>query len=135
MAKWLIKSEPGSYGWDDLVRDRRTDWDGVRNAAARLHLRRMRPGDEALFYHSGKERAAVGIARIAGPPAPDGADGQWAQVPVEPLRPLARPVSLAQIRADPRLKSMALLRQPRLSVGPVTDEEWSAVLDLASARR
>ncbi len=131
MAKWLLKSEPSSYGWADLVRDGGTDWDGVRNAAARLNLRAMKAGDEALFYHSGPERAVVGIARIAGPPQPDGVDGAWIKVAVQPLRPLPRPVTLAQIKAEPALAGMQLIRQSRLSVAPVRAEEWDRVMEMA----
>ncbi|HEV2816671.1 MAG TPA: EVE domain-containing protein [Allosphingosinicella sp.] len=131
MAKWLMKSEPHVYGWNDLVRDRRTDWDGVRNNAARLHLRAMRPGDEAFFYHSGEERAVVGIMKIAGLGQPDGENGAWVKVPVEPIRPLARPVTLKEIKAEPALARMELIRQSRLSVSPVRDEEWAAVLKMA----
>jgi predicted RNA-binding protein with PUA-like domain len=134
VAKWLLKSEPSTYGWADLVRDRGTDWDGVRNNAARLHLRAMKPGDEALFYHSGAQRAVVGLARIAGPPQPDGDDGEWVKVRVEPLRPLPRPVVLAEIKADPALAGMDLVRQSRLSVCPVRAEEWARVLTIAGAR-
>jgi predicted RNA-binding protein with PUA-like domain len=131
MAKWLMKSEPESYGWDDLVRDGRTFWDGVRNNAARLHLSAMRPGDEAFFYHSGEERAIAGIMRIAGEGEPDGEDGAWVKVPVEPVGPLPRPVTLKEIRAEPRLAGMELLRQSRLSVSPVREEEWAAVLAMS----
>src|SRR5688572_11357791 len=94
MAFWLMKSEPGTYSWDDLVRDGGTDWDGVRNNAARLHLRAMKAGDEALFYHSGEERAVVGVMKITGPGEPDGEDGAWVKVPVKPVRALAKPVTL-----------------------------------------
>ena len=132
MAHWLMKSEPGTYGWDDLVRDKRTDWDGVRNPAARLHLRAMKPGDEAFFYHSGDERAVVGIMRIAGLGQPDGEDGSWVKVPVEPVRPLG-PVTLKDIKAEPKLAKMELIRQSRLSVSPVRDEEWAAILKMAKA--
>ena len=104
MAYWLMKSEPGSYSWDDLVRDGGTDWDGVRNYAARLHLRAMKPGDEAYFYHSGDQRALVGVMRIVGPGQPDGDDGAWVKVPVAPVRALARPVTLAEIKAEPTLQ-------------------------------
>ena len=131
MAHWLMKSEPGTYSWDDLRRDGGTGWDGVRNNAARLHLRAMQPGDEAFFYHSGAERAVVGIMRIAGPGEPDGPDGAWVKVPVKPVRVLARPVTLAAIKADPRLAKMELIRQSRLSVAPVRDAEWAVVLGLA----
>ncbi|MEO6581364.1 MAG: EVE domain-containing protein [Sphingomicrobium sp.] len=131
MAYWLMKSEARTYSWDDLVRDGGTDWDGVRNNAARLHLRAMRQGDQALFYHSGADRAVVGIMAIAGPGEPDGADGAWVKVPVKPVRPLARPVTLAAIKAEPKLARMELIRQSRLSVAPVRDEEWALVLKMA----
>jgi predicted RNA-binding protein with PUA-like domain len=130
MAHWLMKSEPGSYGWDDLVRDGRTEWDGVRNAAARLHLRAMKAGDEAFFYHSGDERSVVGIIRIVREGQPDPKDPDWVSVAVEPVRPLG-PVALKAIKADSRLAKMELIRQSRLSVAPVREEEWAAVLDLA----
>ena len=131
MAKWLMKSEPTSYGWADLVRDGGTDWDGVRNNAARLHLRAMKSGDQALFYHSGEDRAVVGLMEITGPGQPDGPDGAWVKVPVEPVRPLAKPVTLAAIKAEPRLAKMELIRQSRLSVAPVRDEEWALILKMA----
>jgi len=131
MAFWLMKSEPASYGWNDLVRDGGTFWDGVRNNAARLHLRAMKPGDEAFLYHSMSDKAVVGIMRIAGPPEADGADGAWVKVPVEPLRPLPRPVTLAEIKAKPALAKMELIRQSRLSVAPVRAEEWKAILAMA----
>ena len=130
MAKWLMKSEPGTYSWADLVRDGGTDWDGVRNNAARLHLRAMKPGDQALFYHSGDERAVVGIMEVAGAGRPDGEDGSWVKVPVKPARPLAKPVTLAAIKAEPKLAKMELIRQSRLSVSPVRDEEWAVVLEM-----
>ena len=126
MAHWLMKSEPGTYSWDDLVRDGATEWDGVRNPAARLHLRAMKAGDEAFFYHSGDERAVVGIMRIAREGAPDPGDSNWVSVAVEPVRPLA-PVTLKAIKAEPKLAGMELIRQSRLSVSPVRDEEWAAI--------
>lgn len=131
MAHWLMKSEPGTYAWDDLVRDGGTQWDGVRNNAARLHLRAMKPGDQAFFYHSGEQRAVVGIMEIAGPGEPDGADGSGVKVPVAPVRPLAKPVTLAAIKAEPRLAKIDLIRQSRLSVSPVRDAEWAAILEMA----
>jgi predicted RNA-binding protein with PUA-like domain len=131
VAKWLMKSEPGTYSWDDLVRDGGTDWDGVRNNAARLHLRAMKPGDQALFYHSGEERAVVGILEIAGAGEPDGEDGSWVKVPVKPVKALAKPVTLTAIKAEPKLAKMELIRQSRLSVSPVRDEEWPVVLAMA----
>jgi predicted RNA-binding protein with PUA-like domain len=132
MAKWLMKSEADSYGWDDLVREGAALWDGVRNPAARLHLRAMKAGDEAFFYHSGKDKAVVGIARVMGEAVPDPNDAAWAAVPVEPVRPLPAPVTLKAIKAEPALAAMALLRQSRLSVSPVRDEEWAAILALAA---
>jgi predicted RNA-binding protein with PUA-like domain len=131
MAHWLMKSEPESYGWADLVRDGGTEWDGVRNNAARLHLKAMTPGDEAFFYHSMSDKAVVGIMRVARGPAPDPKDPDWVSVRVEPVRKLARPVTLAEIKAEPRLARMELIRQSRLSVAPVRDEEWRVVLELA----
>jgi predicted RNA-binding protein with PUA-like domain len=131
MAYWLMKSEPGTYSWADLERDGRTQWDGVRNNAARLHLRATKPGDQALFYHSGEERAVVGVMEISGAGEPDGPDGAWVKVPVKPVRALARPVTLAAIKAEPRLSAMELIRQSRLSVAPVRDEEWALVMAMA----
>ncbi|MGZ8333623.1 MAG: EVE domain-containing protein [Allosphingosinicella sp.] len=134
MAFWLMKSEPGSYGWADLVSDGSTEWDGVRNPAARLHLKAMNAGDRAFFYHSGQERAVVGLMRVAREARPDPKDGDWVSVAVEPVRALD-PVALKTIKADPRLARMELIRQSRLSVAPVRDEEWSAILELAGAAR
>ena len=132
MAHWLMKSEPGSYSWADLVRDGRTEWDGVRNNAARLHLKAMKRGDEAFFYHSMDERAVVGIMRITREAAPDPRNSDWVSVAVEPVRELPRPVTLKEIKAEPTLAKMELIRQSRLSVAPVRDEEWETVLRLAA---
>jgi predicted RNA-binding protein with PUA-like domain len=131
MAYWLMKSEPGSYAWSDLVRDGAAEWDGVRNPAARLHLKAMKAGDEALFYHSGAEKAAIGIMRIARAAQPDPKDSNWVSVAVEPVRPLAAPVTLQAMKAEPRLAKLEMLRQSRLSVSPVGEEEWATILDLA----
>ena len=132
MAYWLMKSEPGSYCWDDLVRDGGTEWDGIRNPAARLHLRAMKPGDEALFYHSGADKAAVGIMRIARAAQPDPKDPNWVSVRVEPVRPLAAPVTLKAMKAEPRLAGLEMLRQSRLSVSPVSEAEWLTIMELAA---
>lgn len=132
MAKWLMKSEPHVYSWADLVRDKATDWDGVRNNAARLHLRAMKAGDEAFFYHSGDEKAVVGIMTITGPGKPDGEDGAWVKVPVAPVKAL-KPVTLKDVKAEPKLGAMELVRQSRLSVSPVRDEEWALILKMAGA--
>jgi predicted RNA-binding protein with PUA-like domain len=131
MAYWLMKSEPAAYGWDDLVRDGGTEWDGVRNPAARLHLKAMKAGDEALFYHSGEDKAAVGVMRITREGAADPKDPNWVSVAVEPVRALASPVTLKEMKADPRLAKLEMIRQSRLSVSPVREEEWTAVLEMA----
>ena len=131
MAYWLMKSEPESYGWAELVRDGGTEWDGVRNNAARLHLKAMKLGDEALLYHSMSDKAVVGIMRIARGPQPDPKDSDWVSVRVEPVKALKRPVTLAEIKAEPKLAKMELIRQSRLSVAPVRDEEWKLVLKMA----
>jgi predicted RNA-binding protein with PUA-like domain len=131
MARWIMKSEPESYGWADLVHDGGTEWDGVRNNAARLHLKAMKAGDEALLYHSMSDKAVVGIMRVTREARPDPKDPDWVAVRVEPVRALPRPVTLATIKAEPRLAKMELIRQSRLSVAPVRDEEWEIVLELA----
>jgi predicted RNA-binding protein with PUA-like domain len=133
MAHWLMKSEPESYGWDNLERDRATEWDGVRNNAARLHLKAMQPGDEAFFYHSMSDKAVVGIMRITRAAEPDPKAPDWVRVRVEPVRKLKRPVTLAEIKAEPSLAKMELIRQSRLSVAPVRDEEWATILKMAKA--
>ena len=135
MAYWLMKSEPASYGWDELVRDGGTEWDGVRNNAARLHLKAMKPGDQAFLYHSMSDKAVVGIMRIASGPHPDPKDPAWVSVRVEPVRPLKRPVTLAAIKAEPSLAKMELIRQSRLSVAPVREDEWARVLEMAEDAR
>jgi predicted RNA-binding protein with PUA-like domain len=131
MAYWLMKSEPGSYSWKDLVRDGSTEWDGVRNNAARLHLKAMKRDDEAFFYHSMDERSVIGIMRILREAAPDPKDTDWVSVKVEPIKALKRPVTLKEIKAQPKLAKMELIRQSRLSVAPVRDEEWREVLKLS----
>ena len=133
MAHWLMKSEPESYSWVDLLRDGGTEWDGVRNNAARLHLKAMRQGDEAFFYHSMSDKAVVGIMRVTRGAEPDPKAPEWVRVQVEPVKPLAKPVTLAEIKAEPALAKMELIRQSRLSVAPVRDEEWAKVLEMAKA--
>ena len=134
-SHWLVKSEPNTYSFADLVRDGRTVWDGVRNNAAALHLKAMGEGDEVLFYHSQEGLAVVGIAKVVRTAFPDASDpaGRFVAVELAPLRPLKRPVTLAEMKAEPALADMAMLRQGRLSVSPVTDAEWKAILALASA--
>ena len=130
MAHWLMKSEPGTYSWADLVRDRQTEWDGVRNPTARLHLKAMKPGDEVFFYHSGDERQVVGIMRVTREARPDPKDAAWVSVAVEAVRAV-KPVTLKQIKAEPSLAKMELVRLSRLSVSPVRDAEWAKVLEMA----
>ena len=131
MARWLMKSEPESYSWADLVQDSGTEWDGVRNNAARLHLKAMKAGDEALFYHSMSDKAVVGVMRITREAEPDPKAPDWVRVRVAPVEALERPVTLAEIKAEPKLAKMELIRQSRLSVAPVRDEEWRLILQMA----
>lgn len=130
---WLLKEEPENYSYDDLARDGRTPWTGVRNPVAQKHLRSIQKGDRIFFYHTGKEKAVVGIARAAGPAYPDPADktGTLYAVDVEPVRKLAAPVTLATIKADKSFASMPLVRVPRLSVMPVSDAEWKRIEELS----
>ena len=132
MNYWLMKSEPDSYSWSDLMRDRATEWDGVRNNAARLHLKAMKAGDQAFYYHSMSDKAVVGIMKITRGAEPDPKAPDWVRVRVEPVRPLERPVTLAEIKAEPKLARMELIRQSRLSVAPVRDEEWTRILEMAA---
>jgi predicted RNA-binding protein with PUA-like domain len=128
---WLMKSEPDVYGWDNLVEDGSGIWDGVRNHTAKLNLMAMKVGDEALFYHSNIGKQCVGILRVTEAAFPDPtADGgsPWVVVRVEPVRPLAHPVTLAAVKADPKLSDMDLVRLSRLSVGRVTPDEWKHIL-------
>ncbi len=136
MAYWLIKSEPSVYSWDQLVKDKQTVWDGVRNYAARIHLKAMKKGDELFFYHSNEGVEIVGIARVAKEyyPDPTSEGDTWVVVDVKPVRKLKNPVSLADIKADKRLKDMALVRLGRLSVQPVTEQEWQIVLEKAGEK-
>jgi predicted RNA-binding protein with PUA-like domain len=133
MNRWLVKSEPFVYAWDQFVKDGKTCWDGVRNYQARNHLLAMRKDDEVFFYHSNEGLAIVGIARVVREayPDPTADDPRWVAVDLAPWRALPRPVSLSQMKADPRLKDMALLRQSRLSVSLVREAEWKVILELA----
>lgn len=129
---WLVKSEPEAYSWDDLVRDKRTAWTGVRNYAARLHLKAMRVGDEVLFYHSVEEKSIVGVARVSKTAFPDTtADEEgWVAVELTPLKPLSKPVTLAQIKAEKSLQEIGLVRQGRLSVMPLKPAEFDRIMKL-----
>lgn len=130
---WLMKSEPDAYSWDDLVAEGEGTWDGVRNHRAANNLRTMRAGDLAFFYHSNIGKEIVGIATISqsGLTDPSDPEGKWAAVKVKPVRKLPRPVTLAQIKADPALAEMELIRLSRLSVAEVRPEEWDYILKLA----
>jgi|SRR5579884_780162 len=130
---WLIKSEPYKYSFDRLVRDGRTVWDGVRNFEARNNLRAMKKGDLCLYYHSNEGKAVVGVARVAREAYPDPtSEDDWSAVDVEPVEPLVRPVSLDEMRSDRLLGKMAIFRRPRLSVAPVTKQEFEAVIATAN---
>ena len=136
MSYWLVKSEPSTYGWDHLVKDKKTTWDGIRNFAARNHLKAMKKGDEVFFYHSNEGVEIVGIAKVTKEffPEPGADDPKWVAVELEPYKKLKKPVTLAQVKADKRLANMALVRIGRLSVQPVTKEEWEIILDLSSEK-
>ena len=129
---WLVKSEPFKYSWDDLVKDGSTYWDGVRNYQARNNLKAMKKGDRALYYHSNEGKEVVGVVEITREhyqdPTTD--DDRWVVVDVKPVKKLKNPVTLEQIKADPAFAEMKLVRQSRLSVSPVTEDEFQRVLDL-----
>lgn len=131
LAYWVLRSEPDAYSWDDLVRDGGTEWNGVRNYTARNFLKEMEPGDQALFYHSNTEKAAVAIMEVTRAWQPDGDDGKWASVAVKPVRPLRHPVTLAEIKAEPKLAELMMLKQSRLSVSKVEPGEWALLLEMA----
>jgi predicted RNA-binding protein with PUA-like domain len=135
MNYWLVKQEPATYSWDNLVRDGSTDWTGVRNFQARKHLASMKRDDQVLFYHSGKEKAVVGIATVTKPPYedPTAREGNWIAVDIRPFRPLKKPVTLSAIRLEKALGEMALVRQSRLSVMPVTEDQFKKIVNLGSS--
>ena len=132
---WLMKSEPAAYGWDRLVKDGGTVWDGVRNHTAKLNLQAMKEGDQAFFYHSVTGKEIVGVVEItrAGLKDPKDETGTWAAVEIKPVRKLQRAVTLAEIKADPSLKDIELLRQSRLSVAEIRPGEWDKILSMAKA--
>jgi predicted RNA-binding protein with PUA-like domain len=136
MAHWLVKSEPSSYSWEQLAKDKQTDWTGIRNYAARLHLRSMKKGDEVLFYHSNEGLEIVGIAKVAKEAYQDPTTDEtaWVAVDLKPYKKLKKPVSLDAIKKEKRLKEMALVRIGRLSVQPVTDKEWNVIMELAGEK-
>jgi predicted RNA-binding protein with PUA-like domain len=136
MNYWIVKSEPEAYSWSQLVKDGVTAWTGVRNFAARNHLRAMKSGDLVFFYHSGEEKSVVGLARLKKEfyPDPTADEGDWSCVDLAPEKPMAKPVTLAQIKGDKILKKMVLARQSRLSVSPVTPAQFNRLMQLAETK-
>jgi predicted RNA-binding protein with PUA-like domain len=136
MAYWLIKSEPGAWSWDDQVRVGVEPWDGVRNYQAANNMKAMKKGDKAFFYHSVNEKQVVGIVTIVKEYYPDPSDqsGRFGMVDVKALRPFKKPVTLADVKAEPRLENIALVRQSRLSVMPVAEEEWNLICAMGETR-
>ncbi len=136
MSYWLIKSEPEVYSWDQLKKDKQTRWDGIRNYAARLHLRAMKKGDEIFFYHSNKGTEIVGIAMVVKEAYPDPTSSDdWLAVDVKPVKKMIRPVSLDQIKKEKKLSDMALVRISRLSVQPVSEEEWNIIMKMGGMEK
>jgi predicted RNA-binding protein with PUA-like domain len=132
MAYWLVKSEPDDWSWAEQVAKGRegAEWNEIRNFSARNHLRAMKKGEQAFFYHTGKEHAVVGIVRVIAEAHPDSTDPAWVAIDVAAVKPLPTPVGLDRIKANPRLAGMVLVRQPRLSVQPVTEAEWRIVCEM-----
>jgi len=130
---WLVKQEPSSYSWSDFLADRQTSWTGVRNFAARNNLRKMRLGDEVLFYHSGDDKGVVGTAKVTRTfyPDPTAKEGDWSTVDLTAVKPLARMVTLREIKGNSRLKGIPLIRQSRLSVMPLTEPEFREIANMA----
>lgn len=135
-SHWLVKSEPFKYAWEDLVRDGSTYWDGVRNHAARKHLATMKKGDRVLYYHSNEGKEVVGVARVTREayPDPTADDPRWVVVDLVPMTPLKKPVSLAAIKAEPKLAEIPLVRQARLSVMPIPKPAFDRILKLGGTR-
>ncbi|HVD94548.1 MAG TPA: EVE domain-containing protein [Candidatus Limnocylindria bacterium] len=131
---WLVKQEPSSYSWSDFVAEGQTSWTGVRNYTARNNLRKMRIGDEVLYYHSGEEKAVVGIAKVmrTAYQDPTAKEGDWSTVDIAPVKPLRRPVPLREIKADPRLKGIPLVRQSRLSVMPLPERAFREIVKMST---
>lgn len=133
---WMVKQEPETYSWTDFVNDGRTDWSGVRNYQARNNLREMKNGDRVLFYHSGKDKAVVGLAEVvkSAYKDPTADDPQWVAVDLKPLKPFATPVLLAAIRYDKRLSQLPLIRQSQLSVMPLTKDEFDVIVTMGNSK-
>jgi predicted RNA-binding protein with PUA-like domain len=131
MNYWMVKQEPEAYSWDDFVKDGKTDWTGVRNFQARNNLREMKKGDKVLFYHSVTGKEVVGIATVTKPGFPDPTDEKWVAVELSPAKPLKKPVSLAQIKANLALANIGLLRQSQLSVMPLSKDEFDEIVSMS----
>ncbi len=131
---WLVKQEPSSYSWSDFLAEGETSWTGVRNFSARNNLRQMRTGDKVLFYHSGEERAVIGIAKVTQTtyPDPTAKEGDWSTVDLATVKPLARPVTLREIKGNSRLKGIPLVRQSRLSVMPLSEPEFQEIVNMGA---
>ncbi len=136
IAYWLFKSEPGAFSWDDLVRDKRTSWDGVRNYQANNNMKAMKKGDRAFFYHSVNDKEIVGVVEVVKEHYPDHTDasGRFGMVDVKPVMAVKTPVTLAQVKAEPALENLALVRQSRLSVVPVSAAEWKVLCRMAGIK-
>ena len=136
MAHWLLKSEPHKYSWDMMVKDGRTHWDGIRNHAAAINLKAMKVGDTAFFYHSNEGKEIVGIVKIVKTAYPDPSDatGRFVMVDIAPVKPVKKSVTLAEMKAEPKLTGLELIRQSRLSVVPISDAHWSVILGMAETK-
>ena len=135
MAYWLMKTEPETFSWDDLVKAKKTTWDGVRNFRARSNMKKMQKGDVVFFYHTGDVKSVVGLAKVASEPYPEPKEPDWTVVDIVPDKKLKNPVSLSQIKSEKRLKDMVLVRVSRLSVQPVTDEEFEYIIAMSEEKK
>lgn len=133
MNYWLLKTEPDTYSWDTLVKDKKAVWDGIRNFQARRNLKEMKKGDVALIYHTGDEKSIIGLAKVVKEHYPEPKDPDWVVVEISPEKKLKKPVSLAQIKADKRLSSMILVKAPRLSVQPVSADQFDIIRELSES--
>jgi len=131
MNYWLVKTEPEEYSWETFQKEGKARWDNIRNFMARKNLKTMKLGDRALFYHTGKEKSVIGIAKVVTEAYPDPADKEWACVDLSPVKILKKPVSLADIKAQKKLKEIALVKQPRLSVQPLDKESYEFILGMS----
>ncbi len=134
MNYWLVKTEPGTYSWDDLVRDKKTVWDGVRNFQARSNLKLMKQGDVVFIYHTGEEKAIIGKAKISKEAYPDPKDKDWVVVEISADKKLKKPIALSQVKSTKKLSNMVLVKASRLSVQPVREEEFSSIIELSEIK-